>query len=160
LFDTFEGFDDRDLELERNLEAIIRRKSDPIAWFSYGSADIALLRCPHRERVIVKKGYVPETFSGLEGERFAFVSLDMDLYAPTLAALRFFAPRLTPGGVILLHDYYHSTFSGIKQAVDEFAKEFNFTRLPMGDHCSIAIVPTSALLQQSYRTGTSGGKEI
>jgi O-methyltransferase len=144
LFDTFKGFDERDVLLEDhngNKESLDWCKGGSIPWLSRGNADIALLRCLHRENVEIKNGYVPETFVGLENERFAFVNLDMDLYAPTLAALRFFFKRLTSGGVILIHDYYHEFFFGIKQAVDKFAEECAFTRLPIGDACSIAIVP-------------------
>lgn len=46
--------------------------------------------------VEARKGRVPETFVGLETERFAFVLLDMDVYPPTRDALRFFYPRLSP----------------------------------------------------------------
>jgi O-methyltransferase len=41
----------------------------------------------------------------LEGELFAFVSLDFDKYEPTLAGLEFFYPRVAPGGFVFVHDY-------------------------------------------------------
>ncbi|WP_395549022.1 MULTISPECIES: TylF/MycF/NovP-related O-methyltransferase [unclassified Lacrimispora] len=147
LFDTFDGFDERDVKLEVHPESLAWYKDESNPWKAHSNAEIALLRCPHREKVIVKKGYVPETFSGLENERFAFVNLDMDLYAPMLAALRFFAPRLETGGVILLHDYYYPSLHGVKQAVDEFAQEWQFTIMPIGDDCSIALIPDSPILR-------------
>jgi len=42
---------------------------------------------------------------GLEDERFAFVMIDFDRYEPTLAALKFFYSRVSPGGFIFVHDY-------------------------------------------------------
>jgi hypothetical protein len=64
----------------------------------------------------------------------------MDLYVPQLAGLRFFAPRMADGGVILLHDYYWKPTPGVKQAVDACAKEYNFKRMPIGDNSSIALL--------------------
>lgn len=147
LFDTFEGFDKRDLKLELNSKSLEWYEDESNFWKRCSSAEAALLRCPYREKVVIKKGYVPETFSGLEEERFVFVNLDMDLYAPMLAALRFFAPRLELGGVILLHDYYYPSLPGVKQAVDEFAQEWEFTIMPIGDDCSIALIPSRSILR-------------
>jgi O-methyltransferase len=48
------------------------------------------------------------------------VNLDADLYQPTKAALEFFYSRLSPGGVIFIHDHNYK-WEGIKKAVDEFA---------------------------------------
>jgi hypothetical protein len=75
----------------------------------------------------------------LENEKFAFVNLDMDLYLPTLKALQFFAPRLTHGGVIQVHDYFHPDLPGVKQAVDELSQEYSFLRIPTGDTVTIAL---------------------
>lgn len=139
LFDTFSGFDERDMEQEPCENPYFTMEGyDEI---KYGSEEIALLRCPYPEKVIIKRGYVPDTFQGLENEKFAFVNLDMDLYLPQLQALRFFAKRMTKGGVILLHDYY-DIFSvpDVKIAVDEFSKECKFKILPICDGCSIALI--------------------
>jgi hypothetical protein len=66
----------------------------------------------------------------------------MDLYKPTLAALYFFWERMTPGGVVLLHDYFHPELPGVKQAVDDFEKETQtrISKSPIGDFCSVALV--------------------
>jgi len=45
--------------------------------------------------------------------------MDADLYNPTKAGLEFFYPRLSPGGVILVHDYNYK-WEGLMKAVDEF----------------------------------------
>ena len=45
--------------------------------------------------------------------------LDADLYLPTIEGLKFFYPKLSAGGVIIIHDYNH-TWDGIKKALDEF----------------------------------------
>ena len=46
----------------------------------------------------------PVTLEGLE-DRFAFVSLDVDLYQPTAAGLKYFYPRLVNGGCTLIQGY-------------------------------------------------------
>ena len=68
-------------------------------------------------------GNFPNTAEGLEQERYAFVSLDADLYAPLLAGLEYFYPRLSSGGAILLHDYNNQRFRGASMAVDDFEKK-------------------------------------
>ena len=81
-----------------------------------------------------------ETAYGLENEKCVFVNLDFDLYDPILAGLRIFFPKMVKGGVILVHDYYNNGYKGVKQAVEKFEKEYSFTKIPIGDHCSICIV--------------------
>lgn len=113
LFDTFEGFDSRDIRLEKDRDCSRAREGE----FSDTSEAAVLGRLPWPLQALVKKGYFPETAAGLEDERFALVSLDADLYAPILAGLEFFYPRLSRGGMILLHDYGNERFRGAGQAV-------------------------------------------
>ena len=60
------------------------------------------------------------------------VSLDADLYISTLAALKFFYPRLSPGGVIFIHDYNYK-WEGIRKAVAEFTATIPETLVMMPD---------------------------
>ena len=71
------------------------------------------------ERVVVHQGFFPATAEGVE-DRFAFVSLDVDLHDPTAAGLEFFFPRLSPGGFIFVHDYNNGRYNGVRQAVEDF----------------------------------------
>jgi len=144
LFDTFgDGFDQRDLDKEP--EHLLKTPTYEALneWGVHADATVSLLRCPYPENVIIKSGYVPETFQGLEDEKFAFVNLDMDLYQPQIEALRFFAPRMEQGGIILVHEYYHTGYVSVKAAVDDFAKEFPVALLPTEDSLSVAVVPLS-----------------
>jgi len=64
-------------------------------------------------------GWIPGVFDQLPSTPWAFVHLDLTLYEPTLAALRYFHPRLASGGVIICDG---SVFCpGVQQAVDEFS---------------------------------------
>jgi hypothetical protein len=133
LFDTFSGFDERDLSINE-VETGFGKG------LTFTNEEISVLKCLHQEKIVVKKGYVPRTFSGLENERFAFVSLDMDLYKPQLAGMEFFIPRMSKGGVILVHDYYNPKFPTLKQAVAQVAERFDMVSFPIGDNWSIAIM--------------------
>ena len=83
----------------------------------------------------------PETAEGID-DRFAFVNLDMDLYEPTIEGLRFFYPRMSEGGVILIHDYFSEAYPNIEQSVDDFVRELGtrLRKIPIGDDISMAIV--------------------
>jgi hypothetical protein len=141
MFDTFNGFSKDDIRQESSPNANIwlnRDGADEV--FKKGCRELSTRRCYYRTELVVCEGYVPDTFIGLENESFAFVNLDMDLFKPQYEALKFFAPRLCKGGVICLHDYYKKNIPGTKQAVDEFAKEYDFLRCPIGDGSSIALL--------------------
>jgi O-methyltransferase len=139
LFDTFSGFDERDYAVESELGILSSYQESGYTLLRTGDERISLLRCPYRERVVIKKGYVPDTFCGLENEKFAFVNIDMDLYAPHLAALDFFATRMSVGGVVLSHDYNES-YRGTMLAVDEISKQYDLTRIPIASAQSIILV--------------------
>ena len=139
LFDTFDGFRGNDVN-EENSVAALQWLECVSGIYTSGSAAAAMLKMPYRDKVIVRQGYVPDTFVGLESERFAFVSLDVDLYKPTLEGLKFFAPRMSPGGMILLHDYFSINLSdSVKRAADEFESGYSFTKLPLNDGYTIAL---------------------
>ena len=96
----------------------------------------------HKENVIIKKGYFPQSVIGdknLENESFCFVSLDADLYKPILEGLKFFYPKMVKGGVIVIDDYYSQLYSGVKKAVDEFCEEYGINILPIGDELSVSL---------------------
>lgn len=144
LFDTFSGFDEKDIKEEINPETDVWLNDMGCKeQYSNGSEILAFLRCPNKENVIINKGYVPETLKAVENEKFCFVNLDMDLYLPTIAALNFFYERLEPNGIILLHDYYNPMLLGVKDALSEFIESnpnFLLSTFPIGDSLSIGLI--------------------
>jgi hypothetical protein len=46
--------------------------------------------------------------------------LDVDAYAPTLAALEAFYPKVVTGGVVLLDEYAIPAFAGESNALDDY----------------------------------------
>lgn len=145
LFDTFSGFDERGIRKEQSLndESFLKSHFNQAGRFSGANEILVLSRMPNKENCVIKKGYFPEIAKGIV-DRFCFVNLDMDLYQPMLAGLRFFYDKMCINGVILLHDYYLSELPGVKRAVDDFEKEQGrrLCKLPIGDSMSIAIIKT------------------
>jgi O-methyltransferase len=133
LFDTFEGFDERDAKTERK-----HRYSKATQDFSDTSVDVVLSKMKHRENVIVKKGFFPDTAAGVE-DKFAFVSIDADLFNPIYQGLQFFYENLTRGGVIFVHDYNNALYAGAKAAVEKFSEENNIPFFPLSDTCGSAV---------------------
>lgn len=114
LFDTFRGFDEKDLQREKKQGGKYTTRE-----FADTSVDAVKKYINGGDAIVFHEGYFPDTAKGLENEVFAFVNIDADLYNPTLDGLQFFYSRLSPQGVLMIHDYNH-TWEGVKQAVDEF----------------------------------------
>jgi O-methyltransferase len=114
LFDTFTGFPACDLRGETGQAAAYTPDR-----FADTGVEAVLKRIGGNQNLVIVPGYFPETVQPCLHEHFAMVHLDLDLYKPTQAALQFFYPRLSPGGVILIHDY-NEKWDGIRKAVDEF----------------------------------------
>lgn len=143
LFDTFEGFNKKDVEYEMGLnnKSYNESRFTNAKLFADTTTDLLLRKMLYPDVIEIRKGYFPETTRGIDCS-FVFVNLDMDLYLPMLAGLEFFWDRLVKGGCILLHDYYHPSLPGVKKAVEDFEAKKNICimKAPIGDGCSIALL--------------------
>lgn len=135
LFDTFQGFSSQDISTEANQGYSGAALGD----FQDTSVERVLARLPHREQAVVHAGFFPDSLDGLE-QSFAFVSLDVDLFEPTLAGLEYFYPRLSPGGFIFIHDYNNRRYSGVRHAVDSFLKNGHVAALPLPDFAGSLVI--------------------
>jgi O-methyltransferase len=138
LFDTFEGFDERDITKEKQNDF---SKGDQN--FSDTNINMVLKQMPFPDKCIVKKGYFPETAKGMD-ENFVFVSIDADLYDPIYAGLNYFYDRLVAGGYIFVHDFNNDEYIGAKTAVYNFCKERNISFVPLPDLGGTAIISKAA----------------
>ena len=141
LFDTFEGFPVIDIEKEE-IQVQDELKWLNIPWKGTQHEDLVLFKLIHRHNVTIKKGYIPDTFASLDEGIFAYVHLDMDMYAPTIAGLHFFAPRMSKGGVIAVHDYCSGNefYTGVRKAVHEFCNCSLVNYFPLGDGSSVVFL--------------------
>ena len=71
--------------------------------------------------VRLHKGLFPDSTQGvaeLHGLNYNFVHLDVDLYASTIGCLEYFYNRMSPGGVLISHDY--GILAGVRSAFTDF----------------------------------------
>ncbi len=137
LFDTFEGFDRKDVQIE--MEGNYSKAAEKN--FSDTSVEYVRSRLPFPQNALFYPGYFPKTTKGIPERWFAFVSLDADLYAPIQAGLKYFYPRLSSGGMILLHDYNNTQFQGCREAVRRYEEEEHALLLvPLSDLHGTAVI--------------------
>ncbi len=88
--------------------------------FADTSAESVAAFVGHPDVAILRKGFVPDTFKGVEDQVFAFGHIDLDIYQSIQDATRFLWPRLSRGGFIIYDDYGFRSCPGAREAVDEF----------------------------------------
>jgi SAM-dependent methyltransferase len=131
LFDTFKGFDGRDL--------VGVDKSKSIEFTDTSLEEVRGV--VGKERVRFVQGRFPQSIPpDVHGSRFCLVHIDCDLYEPAKAGLEFFYPRLSPGGLIILHDYNNPHWGGIKRAVDEYCRRIPERPVVIGDKSGTAML--------------------
>lgn len=114
LFDTFAGMPETDGAKD------LHKKGD----FSDVSVESVVQYVGHPEICVVRQGFIPDTFAGLEAAKLAFAHIDVDIYQSIIDSLEFIWPRLSLGGVIVFDDYGFPSCPGARAAVDAFfAKE-------------------------------------
>ncbi len=131
LFDTFEGFEASDLT---GIDANKPRQ------FVDTSLDLARENVGENSVTYVK-GYFPDSVTDAIAEkRFAVVHLDCDLYEPMKSALEFFFPRLSPGGLMIMHDYSSLCWDGAKKAIDEYMPRISDNLILIPDKSGTAMI--------------------
>ena len=130
LFDTFEGLPKvEDIDIVWPFyEGKFAASYDSVKEYLNGNSN-----------VFFYKGIFPGTSGPVKDTSFSMVNLDVDTYESTKLCLEFFYPRMTPGGVLLSHDYV--TAPGVKKAFDDF---FGDKREPVletaGSQCLVVKV--------------------
>lgn len=131
LLDTFNGFDDRDLELnEQHLSGA----------FSETSLEFVKKRVGEENTSFVQ-GFFPDTAAHLPASgRYSLVHIDTDLYAPIKAGLEYFYPRLNDGGFLIMHDYMSLCWEGAIRAIDEFFADKPEHIIPIPDLAGTVMI--------------------
>jgi len=115
LFDTFSGFTGLDLQAETGEAGTYTPEN-----FADTTVEAVLKKIDGNHNIFIHQGYFPAS-AGNFSEQVALVNIDADLYNPTKAGLEFFYPLLSPGGMLLVHDYNYK-WPGVQKAVDDFMK--------------------------------------
>lgn len=140
LFDTFRGIpEDQVSERERE----IGRLHENEAWYS-DCFELAAANFAPFPRAKLVRGKVPDTLSSVQIDHVAYLSIDMNIVEPEVAALTFFWDKLTPGAPVVLDDYGWADHLPQKEALDLFAAEraVEILTLPTGQ--GLLVRPPSA----------------
>jgi O-methyltransferase len=108
LFDTFSGMPPTDPEKDIHAAGDFNDTS-------LGAVRDFVGTYPHYH-----KGFMPDTFRGLESTRIAFAHIDVDIYQSVLDCCEFCYPRMARGGFMVFDDYGFPTCPGARKAVDQF----------------------------------------
>lgn len=136
LLDTFSGFGERGRveEKERTGERIDARQ-----FADTSLAEVQKTVAAVNGNVTYIPGFFPDSATAeLAAESFSFVHLDADLYQPISAGLEFFYPRLSPGGILVVHDY--NAWVGARRAVDTFMVDKAEVPIPMPDKSGSVVI--------------------
>lgn len=138
LYDTFEGFKEEDLENETGEATTYTTRNfadtslETARRYIAGNDNLVFHPGRFPESIVVSRQSLVKKIDSNDYRLFSLVNLDADLYNPTKAGLEFFYPLLSPGGVIIIHDY-NFKWPGIKKAADEFAATIPETLIMVPD---------------------------
>lgn len=110
LFDTFQGMPDTDPVKDWH------KQGD----FSDTSLEAVSAYVGLEKQCVFHKGFIPDTFKGLESSAIALAHVDVDIYKSILDCLDFIWPRLSVGGFVIFDDYGFPSCPGARAAVDKF----------------------------------------
>ncbi len=134
-FDTFDGLPESDKEYAISIGwgekqyAISEKGVNP---------ENVLSIMPHKEKCIIKAGRFPDTFD--LNEPLAFVSIDIDFYAPTRIGLEKVYPFLSEGGYIMAHDFHNLAFPDGRKAILDFCEEKRVPYVPIPDFGGSVVI--------------------
>lgn len=133
LFDTFEGFRGEDLAGIQDLEKRIAFQDTSLAQVARTVG--------HPDVTTYIKGRFPDSITAAaRAARYAFVSLDCDVYEPMKHGLDFFYGRMPAGGTIFAHDYSSGYWEGSRRAVDEFCARTGERAVLLPDKSGTAVI--------------------
>jgi len=129
LFDTFQGIPvDQASESEMGHTIVANETSYEECY------ELAVRNFAPYPNAILVRGKVPETFRDLDIKRVAYLSIDMNIAKPEVAAMEFFWDKLVKGAPVVFDDYAWAHCGEQYDALNEFAKSrgVKIAALPTG----------------------------
>ncbi len=117
LMDTFDGLVEAHITPEERAHG---RSREAFAHYSDSFDDVRDAFRPFANVVLVR-GPIPDTLAQVTPEKVSYLSIDMNVVLPEIAAAEHFWERLVSGAVMILDDYGHLPFVAQKRAFDAFA---------------------------------------
>ena len=84
---------------------------------------------------------MPNSFSEVEIDHVAYLSIDMNITFPERKAIEFFWPKLSSGAMVILDDYGWEGYEDQKQSMDEFALSVGVEILSLPTGQGLVIKP-------------------
>jgi hypothetical protein len=112
-FDSFVGMDEP-TEYDRNY---------PKGKFNVGGAGNLRVMTRNKPLAIIHEGFIPEILVNDNISELSFVHIDVDQYRPTVDAMNWAWPKLSPGGVMVCHDYVESNCYNCTVAYKKWMEE-------------------------------------
>jgi macrocin-O-methyltransferase TylF-like protien len=108
LFDTFQGIPEDDFILGGHKKGDFAANIEAVRTYLSGY------------KTTFNVGRFPETTNNIPSTtRFSLVHLDADIYQSTVDGIKFFWPRLVPGGLLLFDDFRWKNCPGVEKAIQE-----------------------------------------
>jgi len=118
LFDTFRGLPEEQVSVE---EEVLGRLEESERYYSE-CYEVAQRNFAPFKRAVLVRGKVPDTLASVRIGQVCYLSIDMNIVEPEIAAMEFFWDKLVPGAPVIFDDYGWSTYRLQKDAMDDFAK--------------------------------------
>ena len=116
IYDSFEGLPEKK-EVDKSVMGVLFR-----------GGELAVTKREVKQRFlranlpvpVIKKAWFSELVENDLPEQIAFAFLDGDFYESIKDSIKLVAPKMSDGGVIVVHDYTNPALPGVKRAVDEW----------------------------------------
>jgi O-methyltransferase len=130
LFDTFCGIPDEQISPEERAMGRDRENCE----FYEECYERAVRNFAGYPKAVLVRGVVPDSLRTVAIDKVCYLSIDMNIAAPELAAIEHFWDKLVPGAPVLLDDYAWLGYVTQKRAMDLFAarKGVEILTLPTG----------------------------
>jgi O-methyltransferase len=129
LFDTFQGIPEDQASSSERAHTLGANESCYEECYELAVRNFA----PYPNAKLVK-GKVPETFVDVDIEKVAYLSIDMNIAKPEVAAMEFFWDKLVKGAIVVFDDYGWAHCGEQYEALNAFARSrgVSIAALPTG----------------------------
>lgn len=135
LFDTFAGIPESNLSPDEAQAGFAGRLSNTSA------DEVAQLLADWKDNIRIVPGDVLQTLAETETGPLAFVHIDLNAAAPTVAAMEYAYPRMVTGGMMLFDDYGSQEYGVQRESIQTFfsPKREHVFALPTGQGMVIKL---------------------
>jgi hypothetical protein len=137
LLDTFRGIPEEQISAREKAAG----RAEMSALYYSDCFELARKSFAPWPRARLVRGAVPDTLSEVAAERVAFLSLDMNVALPEVAALEHFWPKLSLGACVVLDDYGWCGHEEQRDAMDAFAHRMGVPILSLPTGQGLMIKP-------------------